>query len=123
MNELFIEEEFREDIVILKLKGMIDSGTSQSLEKRFQDMVDSYRVRIIVDMSEVDYVASAGWGIFISEIKEIRGKGGDLKLFGMKSAVRDVFDLLEFDTLITPYHTREEALGSFREKENSRQSE
>ncbi len=123
MRELFIEEEFREDIIILKLSGIIDSGTSQILEKRFQDMIDLSRVSIIVDMSEVDYVASAGWGIFISEIKEIRGKGGDLKLFGMKSEVREVFDLLEFDTLLTPYQTKEEALGSFRTKENTGPSE
>jgi anti-anti-sigma regulatory factor len=55
----------------------------------------------------------------VSEIKGVRHRGGDIKIAGMHSGVREVFDLLEFDTLMTPYGTREEAVAAF-ENERSR---
>jgi anti-sigma B factor antagonist len=62
---------------------------------------------IIIDSSNVDYISSAGWGIFISEIKGIREKGGDLKLVRMIPDVYKVFELLEFHYIIKAFDTIE----------------
>ena len=79
----------------------------------YESLVSEGNVRIVVDLSDVDYISSAGWGIFVGEIKGVRRNGGDIKLAGMRSDVREVFDLLEFNALLTPYATREDALSSF----------
>jgi hypothetical protein len=61
----------------------------------------------------VEYISSAGWGIFISEIREIREHGGDLKLAGMVPDVKEVFDLLEFENILQAYTDSDLAVASF----------
>ncbi len=122
MDRLIIEEEKVEDIVLLKLNGLIDSGTAQFLEDKFNELTVSDNVKIVVDLQNVDYISSAGWGIFVGEIKGIRQRDGDIKLAGMRSDVREVFDLLEFNTLLTPYVSNDEAFSAFTEEQNSRTS-
>ncbi|MCD6380026.1 STAS domain-containing protein [bacterium] len=119
MDELHIEEEFVEDTVILKLTGLVDSATSYYLESKINDLIVAYKVKLIIDLTEVDYISSAGWGIFVSEIKGLRAKKGDIKLAGMNPEVRDVFELLEFDTLLTPYESATDALIAFDSQESN----
>ncbi len=120
MDKLVINEELVENVVVLKLHGIIDSGTAQFLEDKFNDLVASNSVRIVADLGDVTYISSAGWGIFVGEIKGIRQRNGDIKLSAMHPDVREVFELLEFNTLLKPYGTTEEALSAFASHQNSR---
>jgi anti-sigma B factor antagonist len=122
MDRLIIEEEKVEDVILIKLHGLIDSGTAQFLEDKFNDLTKGNSVRIVVDLENVDYISSAGWGIFVGEIKGIRQRQGDIKLAAMRSDVREVFDLLEFNTLLTPYVSNEEAISAFASEQNSKAS-
>ena len=98
---------------MLSLRGLIDSGTSLLLEDRFRSLAAVSDVRVVVDLREVDYISSAGWGIFVGEIKGFRERNGDIKLSGMRPDVRDVFDLLEFNTLLEPHASKEDAVEAF----------
>ena len=120
MDRLIIDEEFAENVVVLKLHGIVDSGTAQFLEDKFNDLVASNNVRIVADLGGVNYISSAGWGIFVGEIKGIRQRNGDIKLAAMHPDVREVFDLLEFNTLLKPYGTKEEALSAFSSHQNTK---
>lgn len=120
MDKLTIDEELAENVVILKLRGIVDSGTAQFLEDKFNDLVASNNVRIIADLGDVNYISSAGWGIFVGEIRGIRQRNGDIKLVAMHPDVREVFDLLEFNTLLKPYHSKEEALAAFTAHQNTK---
>jgi len=75
---------------------------------------------MVVDLGDVEYISSAGWGIFVGEIKGVRQLDGDIKLAGMSSSVREVFDLLEFNTLLKPYNSKEEALAAFEAQKNQK---
>jgi len=120
MDRLIIDEELVDGVVVLKLHGIVDSGTAQFLEDKFNDLVASNNVRIVADLGDVNYISSAGWGIFVGEIKGIRQRAGDIKLASMHPDVREVFDLLEFNTLLKPYATKEEALSAFAAHQNTR---
>ena len=119
MDKLLIDVEKVEDVVVLKLQGLVDSGTSQVIEKRLNDLISDGNVKILVDLDLVDYISSAGWGIFIGEIKGVRKDNGDIKLASMRPDVREVFDLLEFNTLLTPYDSRGDALAAFEAEKRS----
>ena len=71
MKKLLIDEEKVEDVVVLKLQGLVDSGTSQLMEGRLNDLISDGNVKIVVDLDLVDYISSAGWGIFVGEIKGV----------------------------------------------------
>ncbi len=101
------------NISIIKVGGYIDTTTSAELEHSLDQLLNDNKNKIIIDLKDVDYISSAGWGIFISEIKGIREKGGDLKLVGMISDVYEVFELLEFHYILKAFETIEEAIVDF----------
>lgn len=116
MNDIsisFSKPKENPEISVVSVKGFIDTTTSSELEESIKRLLQKNRFDIIVDLGGVDYISSAGWGIFISEIKKIRENGGDLKLAAMMSDVYEVFELLEFQTILESYDTLNEAVLSF----------
>ncbi len=112
--DVYVEEAVQNrGVSVLRVSGYVDTTTSPDLERRLQALLRENRFHIVVDLSGVEYISSAGWGIFISEIREIREQGGDLKLAGMIPDVREVFDLLEFENILKSYPDTEMAVGSF----------
>ena len=103
----------RNRVSVIKVGGYIDTTTSAELEHALGSLLKAGSYDIVVDLGNVDYVSSAGWGIFISEIKGIREKGGDLKLVRMIPEVYEVFELLEFHFILKAFDTLEEAIRDF----------
>ncbi|HET7904917.1 MAG TPA: STAS domain-containing protein [Candidatus Eisenbacteria bacterium] len=112
--DVFVEEAAQNrGVSVLRVSGYVDTTTSPDLERRLQALLREKRFHIVVDLSKVEYISSAGWGIFISEIREIREHAGDLKLAGMIPDVREVFDLLEFENILQSYPDADLAVASF----------
>jgi anti-sigma B factor antagonist len=88
------------DITLLTVQGLIDTTTAPEFEKQFLGLLDNKKFKLVVDLKDVDYISSAGWGIFVSELKRIRGRKGDLVLAGMTPDVMEVFELLEFNVIL-----------------------
>jgi anti-sigma B factor antagonist len=103
------------DISIIRVGGYIDTTTSSELERALDSLLKAGVFRVIIDLGNVDYISSAGWGIFISEIKGIRERGGDLKLARMIPDVYEVFELLEFHYILKAFDSLEDAIGDFDE--------
>jgi len=100
-------------VSILKVSGYLDTTTAGELETALYGLLDRGIYKIVVDLTGVNYISSAGWGIFIGEIKRIRNHGGDLKLSGMVGDVHEVFQLLEFHSILEAYPTSQDAVAAF----------
>jgi len=101
------------NIVLLRLKGFLDTTTAAEVASKLRELMNSNHYQYIVDMGDVNYVSSAGWGVFVGEIRSIRENGGDLKIIQMTPDVYDVFEMLEFDRILDYYETIEEAVTDF----------
>ncbi len=112
----------RNHISIIKVGGYIDTTTSSELERSLDALLKQGRFYIIVDLGNVDYISSAGWGIFISEIKSIRENGGDLKLVRMVPDVYEIFELLEFHHILDVYDKVADAVNKFETSEAAGES-
>jgi len=99
------------DITLLTVRGFIDTTTAPEFEKNFFSVLSDKRFKLVVDLSDVNYISSAGWGVFISEIKGIREQKGDLLLAGMTPEVSEVFALLEFNSFMKAYPDVESAVA------------
>jgi anti-sigma B factor antagonist len=108
-----------QQISVIKVGGYIDTTTSAELEHSLSSILKSSNYYIIIDLGNVDYISSAGWGIFISEIKGIREKNGDLKLVRMIPDVYEVFELLEFHYILKAFDTIEDAVSDFEQNSSS----
>ena len=109
----------QKEISVIKVGGYIDTTTSAELENALETLLQNKTYNIIIDLADVDYISSAGWGIFISEIKGIREAGGDLKLVGMISDVLEVFELLEFHFILKSFDTLDDAINDFEISETT----
>lgn len=97
----------------VRVDGVIDTLTAGELEEVIDSLLKRQRYRIVVDLAGVDYISSAGWGIFISHIKDVRANGGDIKLSGMVPDVYEIFQLLEFDNILAAFASVDEAARSY----------
>ena len=98
------------DITVLKVKGFVDTNTAPEFEKVFQSVLAQNKFNLIIDLKEVTYISSAGWGIFIGELKRIRNQKGNLILTSMSPEVTDAFELLEFDTILKSFPDVDQAV-------------
>jgi anti-sigma B factor antagonist len=103
----------RLDIALITVMGYVDTTTCQELAKIIQDLLKQKRYLIVTDLGGVTYISSAGWGVFVGEIKNIRDYGGDLKIVQMNPEVFEVFEMLEFNRVLNYYESIEEAINEF----------
>jgi len=101
-------------VAVVRVDGVVDTMTAGELEKVMNSLIDQKRYNIIVDLGGVEYISSAGWGIFISNIREIRQNRGDIKLAQMIPSVYEIFELLEFDSILSAFDSVEKARLDFR---------
>jgi anti-sigma B factor antagonist len=104
MENFEVVREDKSEISILRIKGFLDAHTAPKFEQSIQ---------IIVSMTELNYISSAGLGVFMGFIEEIRENGGDIKLCCMSPKVFKVFDLLGFPALYEIYDKDDEAIQKF----------
>jgi len=97
----------------VRIDGVIDTLTASELEEVIDSLIKRERYNIVVDLAGVDYISSAGWGIFISHIKDLRIHGGDIKLANMIPNVFEIYELLEFDNVLQAFTSVDEARGKF----------
>ena len=99
----------------VRVDGVVDTATASQLEEVFESLLKRGRYRIVVDLAGVDYISSAGWGIFIANIRDVRANDGDIKLANMIPNVYEIYDLLEFNNVLRAYNSVEDARRDFGE--------
>jgi len=100
----------QKDITVLSPKGFIDTNTAPEFDRAFQSVLALKRFNVVVDLQQVTYISSVGWGIFIGELKRIRSQNGNLALSTMSPEVEEAYKLLEFDSIIKAFATVDEAV-------------
>ncbi len=103
------------NIQILDLRGELDAHTASELEAAIQKCQSGSSHRIVINGSNLAYISSAGLGVFMAYIEEIRENGGDIKIAALLPKVFNVFDLLGFPMLFDILDTEDEAIAKFAE--------
>jgi anti-sigma B factor antagonist len=113
MSKFAIEQSTKGSAEVFYLKGFLDAHTAPELESAIATAIAAGKQRIIVNFRDLEYISSAGLGVFMVFIEEVRATDGDIKLTAMKTKVYTVFDLLGFPMLFDITETEEEALAKF----------
>ena len=101
------------EISVLALNGYLDAYTEPQFEKSIQAEFDAGRIRIVVDCAGLTYISSAGLGVFMSFIEDLREAGGDIKICSVVPTVYEVFEILGFPELFEIVPTRADAIEKF----------
>ncbi len=101
-----LQEEGADIIAII---GEIDASSSIELDLAIAKSVGEGFKKILVDCSALEYISSAGLGVFMSYIEELRDKNIRLVLFGMKERVLNTFSILGLADLLNIRDTKQDA--------------
>jgi anti-sigma B factor antagonist len=96
-------------IDIIAVVGEIDASSSIELDLAIAKSVGDGYKRIIIDCHAMEYISSAGLGVFMSYIEEFKDKGILMVLFGMKEKVINTFSILGLAELLHIRNNKEEA--------------
>jgi len=113
MAELSVYKEIKDKIAIIRPVGHIDTDTFSILKDEIKNTIKSDQVKVIIDMSGVTFISSAGWGTITGSIQSAKQAGGNIKIAGMLDEAKNVYELIELNELVDAYNTVDEALSSF----------
>ncbi|HTS28853.1 MAG TPA: STAS domain-containing protein [Bryobacteraceae bacterium] len=116
MAQSFAVARSREgDISLLALQGYLDAHTAPQFEKAIEEEIQGGRYRIVVNCAGLTYISSAGLGVFMSFIEDVRAANGDIKICSVTDNVYQVFEILGFPTLFDILADQPAALQRFAE--------
>lgn len=115
MTDFKVHHREGEGVNVLELKGYLDAHTAPELESTLQKLLSEQKFKIVVNCRDLSYISSAGLGVFMAFIEDVRKNKGDIKLTNMTPKVYNVFDLLGFPILYEIYKDEQEAIMRFRD--------
>lgn len=99
---------------MLKVKGRIDSATAPDLQKSIEGINKSGHFKIVIDLSEVDFISSAGLRVLIGAQKECRRYNrGEVYLAAVSPKIHAALDLAGFTLLFKIFKDPTSAVGNF----------
>ncbi len=101
-----LQEEGTDIIVPI---GEIDASSSIELDLTIAKSVGEGYTRLLVDCNALEYISSAGLGVFMSYIEEFNDKNIKMVLYGMNEKVANTFEILGLSELLIIVPTKEEA--------------
>lgn len=105
----------KESYTLIRLNGEVDASNSVELDQAIQEVLANGTNKILVDGSTLDYISSAGLGVFMSYLEDFQDNEIAFVIFGLSEKVRNVFHILGLDQLITIETGKQEALARIYE--------
>ena len=104
------------EIMTIKVMGDVDASSSIVLDKAISGVVEGGSKKILINGQELQYISSAGLGVFMSYLQDFEKENIKMALFGLNEKVENVFKILGLDQLISMVDTEEEAKIILNEK-------
>lgn len=108
-----ISKSNNQGVSCLYLDGQLDAHTAPELEQAITDLIEAGDNQILVNFKDLQYISSAGLGVFMAFIEDLRENDGDIKMSNMNPKVYSVFDLLGFPVLFDIVDNEDDAIGKF----------
>ena len=102
------------DVVILDIDGKLMGGVDSELfQETVQELLDSGRQQILVNLEKVKWMNSTGLGILIAGLQTTKRSGGTLKLVHVSERIRDLLKITKLSSVFESYDAEAEAVESF----------
>lgn len=98
-----------QDHHIIFVSGEIDASSSIELDTALKNAAGQHN-KIVIDLQHLEYISSAGLGVFISYLEDLKKDNIKLVLFGLQDKVREVFDILGLQHLMNLSVDKESAI-------------
>ena len=97
---------------VLPLEGEIDLHVSPTVTASLNIMIEKKPKQLVVDLSRVTYIDSAGLAAFIEGMQKVEGYGGRFALAGLQETVRSIFEISRLDQVFRIFPDVDAALAA-----------
>ncbi len=105
----FRVDDVRTDLAIIRVNGRLNMVTAPRLREVVTQAVTSGKSRLVVDLTDVEFMDSSGLGALIGALKTTRQAGGDLRIAAPGEQVLMVLQLSNVDRILKPYESADDA--------------
>ncbi len=88
---------------VLAVKGRLDTKTVEKFSARCATWIDASRANVVLDLSGLEYVSSAGLSSILGAAKRAQARNGRLAIAGLKGLVKEIFAISGFETVLPTY--------------------
>jgi anti-anti-sigma factor len=92
------------------MSGNFDIASSAPFDEQLTTLMDAGATRILLDFSNVSFIASTGLRMLLKTAQRVKNEGGLLHLCCINETVQEVFAMTGFDTILSIFETKEQAL-------------
>ena len=101
------------EVTVLEAAGSLDLNTVDEFEMALNGFLRKGQNRIILDLSKLDYISSAGIGVLVGNIKDIRKNRGDIKFSNVNPNVYRTFELMDLFKIFHSHPNEKDAAMAF----------
>jgi anti-sigma B factor antagonist len=108
------EKETDSGVTIIELEGILVTGLeSQQVESTVEKLVRSGKKKILLDLTKVSYVDSAGIGILVGSLGRCKQGGGEMRLTGVRDHILHIMKITRVDQVLPVDPSLENAVSKF----------
>ncbi len=106
-------QEKIDDVSILNLNGRLDATRVSELKETVQAMIDAGGLKILIDMTNVDFVDSSGLGTLVTCLRSVTKAGGVFKITSLQENPKKLFETTRLDRVFDMHDDRDAAIKSY----------
>lgn len=104
-----------ENTVVVELKGKLTGGPeAEEFRDLFKTLTSEGKIQVVINLKNVDWIASTGIGILIRGYKTVREANGDVILVHVGERTQQVFNVLRLEHIFRIMETEEDAFKAFK---------
>ena len=103
-----------DDATILRISGDLDSDANPILKEHLKDLIETVRLGLLIDMTEVKYINSAVLGTFIQAYRLLGERNIPMKFFGMTRKVKSIFLITKLDGVLEIFESESDAIADLK---------
>lgn len=88
------------DATTLRIAGALDALSAPDIRPAIDKMVAEKLKKVVVDVSEMEFIDSSGVAVIVALYKRIRAAGGDVHVVGARDQPLAIFKLLRMDRVL-----------------------
>lgn len=101
------------DVTVVTTGSELNVTVAPRARQFLEDLVDGGAVQLVVDLSPLAFIDSAGLGSLISAVKTARTRGGDVRLCCARPQVQTIFELTRLSEVFQMFADLDAAVASF----------
>jgi anti-anti-sigma factor len=104
-----IQKSKRDAILVISVKGRLDALTAGEFEKNLLETIAQGDKKLLLDLSELQYISSAGLRSLLVLAKKLKAEAGEILFSGLQGPVAEVFKISGFYSIFRTFDTLDAA--------------